>query len=69
MNKIWLIFKREYLTRVRNKTFILSTFLFPIVIVLFITGTVILAIKGKTNHRVAVIDANNYFKDYLKDKF
>jgi len=66
MNKIWLIFKREYLTRVRNRTFILSTFLFPIVIVLFIAGTVFLGIKGKTNHRIAVIDANNYLKDYLK---
>jgi ABC-2 type transport system permease protein len=66
MNKIWLIFKREYLTRVRNKTFILSTFLLPIVIVLFIVGAVFLGIKGKTNHRIAVIDANNYLKDYLK---
>ncbi len=66
MNKIWLIFKREYLTRVRNRTFILSTFLFPLVIVLFIAGTVFLGIKGKTNHRIAVVDANNYFKDYLK---
>ncbi|MBS1600976.1 MAG: ABC transporter permease [Bacteroidetes bacterium] len=66
MNKIWLIFKREYLTRVRNRTFILSTFLFPLVIVLFIAGTVFLGIKGKTNHRIAVIDANNYFKEYLK---
>ena len=66
MNKIWLIFKREYLTRVRNRTFILSTFLFPIVIVLFIAGTVFLGMKGKTNHRIAVVDANNYFRDYLK---
>lgn len=66
MNKIWLIFKREYLTRVRNRTFILSTFLFPIVIVLFIVGTVFLGMKGKTNHRIAVVDANNYFRDYLK---
>jgi len=34
--------------------------------VLFIAGTVFLGIKGKTNHRIAVVDANNYFKDYLK---
>jgi len=34
--------------------------------VLFIAGTVFLGIKGKTNHRIAVIDANNYLKDYLK---
>lgn len=30
MNKTWLIIKREYITRVRNKTFIISTFLTPI---------------------------------------
>lgn len=66
MSKIWLITRREYLTRVRNKTFLLSTFLLPLVFVLFIAGSVILSIQTKTKHRIAVIDANNYFKDYLK---
>ena len=40
MNKIWLIIKREYVTRVRNKTFLLSTFLLPLMIVLFIAGSI-----------------------------
>src|SRR5450432_2666196 len=66
MNKIGLIIRREYLTRIRNKTFLISTFLLPIMIVLFIAGTVYLAIKGRTNHRIAVSDQNGYFKDYLK---
>ena len=66
MSKIWLITRREYLTRVRNKTFLLSTFLLPLVFVLFIAGSVILSIQTKTKHRIAVIDANGYFKDYLK---
>ena len=66
MNKIGLIIKREYLTRIRNKTFLLSTFLLPLVIVLFIAVTVFLAIKGRTSHRIAVADQNGYFKDYLK---
>lgn len=30
MNKTWLIIKREYLTRVRNRTFIISTFVTPL---------------------------------------
>jgi ABC-2 type transport system permease protein len=30
MNKTWLIIKREYLSRVRKKTFILSTILTPL---------------------------------------
>jgi ABC-2 type transport system permease protein len=66
MNKIGLIIRREYLTRIRNKTFLISTFLLPLVIVLFITVTVFLAMKGRTSHRIAVVDQNGYFKDYLK---
>src|SRR5882762_7864705 len=66
MNKIWLITKREYLTRVRNKTFLLSTFLLPLTIVLFIAGSILLSLQGKTRHRIAVVDANGYFREYLK---
>jgi ABC-2 type transport system permease protein len=66
MSKIWLITRREYLTRVRNKTFLLSTFLFPLVIVLFIFGSVLIATQTHTRYRIAVADANGYFKDYLK---
>lgn len=66
MNKIGLIIRREYITRIRNKTFLISTFLLPFIIVIFIAGTVFLAIKGKTNHRIAVADQNGYFKDYLR---
>ena len=47
MNKIWLIIKREYLTRVRNKTFLLSTFLLPIVMMLFIFGSAFFAMSSK----------------------
>ncbi|HEY4290255.1 MAG TPA: ABC transporter permease [Puia sp.] len=66
MSKIWLIMRREYLIRVRNKTFLLSTFLLPLVIILFIAGSVVLSEQTKTRHRIAVVDANGYFKDYLK---
>jgi ABC-2 type transport system permease protein len=66
MNKIGLIIRREYLTRIRNRTFLISTFLLPFMIVLFIAGMVYLGIKGRTNHRIAVVDQNGYFKDYLK---
>lgn len=66
MSKIWLIARREYLTRVRNKTFLLSTFLLPLVILLFIAGSVLLQVQTKTRHHIGVIDANGYFKDFLK---
>ncbi len=66
MRKMWLITRREYLTRVRNKTFLLSTFLLPLVFILFISGAVLIQLKTKSHNRIAVIDANGYFKDYLK---
>ncbi|RYE12566.1 MAG: hypothetical protein EOP45_22625, partial [Sphingobacteriaceae bacterium] len=67
MNKIGLIFKREYLTRVRNKTFLLSTFLLPLVFIGFIFGATFLAIKGSTNYKIAVYDPTNFFKGFLKN--
>jgi ABC-2 type transport system permease protein len=63
---MWLITRREYLTRVRNKTFWLSTFLLPVVFILFIAGAVLIQLKTKSHNRIAVIDANGFFKDYLK---
>jgi ABC-2 type transport system permease protein len=42
MNKTWLIIKREYITRVRNRTFIISTFLTPLFFVGLIAAIVLL---------------------------
>ena len=46
MSEIWLIIKREYWTRIRKKTFIIMSFLGPILIVGFIGLTAVLS-KGK----------------------
>jgi ABC-2 type transport system permease protein len=61
MNKTWLIVKREYLTRVRKRTFIISTLLFPLLYLGFIFGTGYIAAKGSKKLRVAVIDSSGYF--------
>ena len=67
MNKIWLIIKREYLTRVRNKTFLLSTFLLPIVMMLFIFGSAFFAMSNKEKlKKIAVINDPGMFKANLK---
>ena len=67
MNKIWLIIKREYLTRVRNKTFLLSTFLLPIVMILFIFGSAFFAMSSKDKlKKIAVINDPGMFKINLK---
>ena len=61
MNKIWLIIKREYLTRVKNKTFILSTFLTPIFFAALIGIIVFITIKNTDKEKVAIVDNSGVF--------
>ena len=65
MNKTFIIIRREYLTRVRRRAFILSTFLFPIVMILFIVGSVYLAVKSKEVVKIAVPN-DSFLKSSLK---
>ena len=69
MNKIWLVIKREYLTRVRNRTFILSTILLPLVFIGFIFASAYLSIKSVEKQKIAVSDENGIFKNsFQSDK-
>lgn len=65
MRKTLLIIEREFLTRVRKKTFILSTILFPLLYLLFIFGTGYLAKRSSKPLRVAVIDSSGLFNQRL----
>jgi len=58
MNKTKLIIKREYLTRVKKKSFIVVTFLVPILFVVLIGGVVALGLSESTNHNVLIVDAD-----------
>jgi ABC-2 type transport system permease protein len=66
MNKVFIIIKREYLTRVKNKTFLLSTFLFPIMMMLFIFGSVFFAVTGRQKQKIAVANDPGYFRQNIK---
>ena len=66
MKKIWLIIGREYLTRVRNRTFILSTILLPLFFIGFIAASTYLSIKGDTKNSIAVNDQNGIFLSSFK---
>jgi ABC-2 type transport system permease protein len=63
MNKIWLIIKREYLTRVRNRTFILSTILLPLFFIGFIFASAYFSISSQEKQKIAVDDSNGIFKN------
>jgi ABC-2 type transport system permease protein len=61
MNKVLIIIKREYLTRVRNKTFLLSTFLFPLVMILFIIGAGFIGAKSGKQYKIGVSDETGLY--------
>lgn len=68
MNNLWLIVKREYLSRVTKKTFILATILTPLGIALigFLAGY-FAATSGDVAKKVAIVDQNKAIKiDELK---
>ena len=67
MNKIWLVIKREYLTRVRNRTFILSTILLPLFFIGFIFASAYLSISSHEKQKVAVQDSNGIFKNSFQN--
>jgi ABC-2 type transport system permease protein len=65
MNKIGIIIKREYSTRVRKKSFILSTLLTPLAFVALIGLTTYFTVKNVRNEKVAVVDPQATLKQGL----
>ena len=67
MDKIWIILEREYLQRVKKKSFILSTILTPLIFPIFIAITVFVLSTEESEERViALLDSNNFIEDSTK---
>lgn len=66
MNKIGLVIQREYFTRIRNKTFLLSTILLPLFFIGFIFASAYLTSQSQSNDKIAVQDNNGIFKNNFK---
>ena len=68
MNKIGLIIKREYLTRVRKRSFLIMTFLGPILMAAIYIIPIMLALNASNEHmRIAVVDESHWFEDRFTD--
>jgi ABC-2 type transport system permease protein len=66
MNKTWLIIQREYFSRVRKKSFLLTTILVPIVIIAFYAVIIVISISDNTDTvKVAVLDEANLFESSI----
>jgi ABC-2 type transport system permease protein len=67
MNKIFLIIQREYLTRVRKRTFIVMTILGPLLMAATIVVPIFLATRNNETKTVAVLDETGIFYEKFKD--
>lgn len=64
MNKIGLIIKREYLTRVRKRSFIILTFLGPILMAAIYIVPIMLALNTSSGHlSIAIVDESHWFEN------
>ncbi len=65
MRQIFLVLKREYLTRVKKKSFLLATILTPLVMPAIIIAIVYFAGQEKESRsdKVLVLDESGYFSD------
>lgn len=68
MNKTLIIFKREYLTRVTKKSFLILTLLMPLLMAVLMFLPAYLATRdSKTENKVAVVDRSSLFLSELQD--
>ena len=68
MNKIGLIIKREYLTRVKKRSFIIMTFLGPLLLAAIYVIPIMLALHADNDKRtIAIVDQSHWFERQFTD--
>lgn len=67
MDKIWLIIKREYLVRVRKKSFIIMTILGPILMVGLMILPIYLSSESQEERIIAISHKDKKFNTEVKD--
>jgi len=65
MNKIWLIIKREYITRVRKRSFLISTLVAPLALGLLMVSQIFLMSYTTESTHIAVKDDSGFFHNKL----
>lgn len=64
----WIVFSREYLTRVKKKSFLLTTFLTPLALVLFIVVvSMIMNYRGGDVMNIGIVDQSDGIGNYLQE--
>lgn len=72
MNKIWLVIQREYLSRVKKKSFLLATLLTPLIFPAIMAIFIWIAVEEKENQAlriIEVVDENDLFFMESSDQY
>ena len=68
MNKVWIVIQREFLTRIKKKSFILLTLLMPLIMVAVVAVPAFLSsINSDENFTVGIIDRTNLYAKEFKN--
>lgn len=68
MNHLPLIIKREYLTKVKNKSFIIMTFLSPLIMIALIAVVAYLSqLNNDKKRTITVLDESGFLKDVFQN--
>lgn len=67
MKKIWLIIQREYLTRVKKKSFVIMTFLGPVLMASVWIVPLLLATRSEGVKTIEVLDETGLFFEQFKE--
>lgn len=68
MNKILLIARREFLSRVQKKTFLLTTIGLPLLIFVFYAMIIYFSVKGSDDFKISIADEANVFNGKIESK-
>ncbi|MEP5255288.1 ABC transporter permease [Winogradskyella rapida] len=68
MNHLPLIVKREYITKVRNKSFIIMTFLSPLIMIALIAVVAYLSqLNNEKQRSISILDETGYLSEVFQD--
>ncbi len=65
-SKIFEIIKREYITRVRKRSFIIMTIFLPLILLLVLFLPYLITNLKSGVHKIAIVDQSGLFKDKIK---
>src|SRR5580700_543400 len=68
MHNVWLVAKREYLERIRAKSFLIMTILIPVLMGGLVYGAALANGRAGSNMHIAVVTSDSQFGSDLKSE-